>query len=71
MLKYGRNEKNDVLRFYRSRTANAILVYHIFIRRFPPSNLVVVTFLLTSLRKGFFLRRRLKRYRFFMTKLQF
>ena len=38
----------------------------IFIRRVPPSNLVVVTFLLTSLQKGFFLRPRLQRYRPFM-----
>ena len=40
----------------------------IFIRRVPPSNFVVVTFLLTSLRKGYFLRRRLKRYRVLMAK---
>ena len=38
----------------------------IFIRRVPPSNLVVVTFLLTSLRKGYFLCRWLKRYRLLM-----
>ena len=35
----------------------------IVIRRVPPSNFVVVTCLLTSLRKGYHLRRRLKRYR--------
>ena len=38
----------------------------IFIMRVLPSNFVVVTFLLTSLRKGYFLRRRLKRYRLLM-----
>ena len=38
----------------------------IFIRRVPPSNFAVVTFFLTSLRKGYLLRRRLKRYRLLM-----
>ena len=40
-----------------------------FIRRVLPSNFVVVTFLLTSLRKGYFLRRRLKRYRLLIEKI--
>ena len=40
-----------------------------FIRRVLPSNFVVVTFLLSSLRKGHFLRRRLKRYRPLMEKI--
>ena len=41
----------------------------IFIRRVPPSNFVVVTFLLTSLRKCYFLRRLLKRYRLLMAEI--
>ena len=65
MLKYGRNEK-DILRFYWSRTTKLFLGILIFIRRVPPSNFVVVTFLLSSLRTSYFLRRRLKRYQLLM-----
>ena len=36
----------------------------IFIMGVSPSNFVVVSFLLTSLRKGYFLRQRIRRYRF-------
>ena len=36
---------------------------------FPLSNVFVVTFLLTSLRKGYFLRRWLRRYRFLMAEI--
>ena len=41
----------------------------IFIGGVPPSNFVVVTFLLTALRKCYFLRLRLKRYILLMTKI--
>ena len=51
----------------QSRRSAFLLGIIIFIRRIPPSNFVVVTFLLTSLRKVYFLRRRLRRYRFLMT----
>ena len=73
MLKYGRNKKlkkkkkNDV--FVGTERQKLFWGIIIFIRRVPPSNLVVVTFLLISLRKGYFLRRRLKRYRFLMAEI--
>ena len=41
----------------------------IFVRRIPPSNLVVVTLLLTFLRKSCFFRRRHKRYRLLMAEI--
>ena len=68
MLKYGRNEKNDVCVFIGHERRKLFWGIIIFIRRVLPSNFVVVTFLLTSLRKGCFLRRRLKRYRLLIEK---
>ena len=66
MLKYGRNEKKKKKKkkmtlcvFIGHERQKLFLGIFIFIRRVPPSNLVVVTFLLTSLRNGYVLRRRL------------
>ena len=41
----------------------------IFIIGVSPSNFVVVSFLLTALRKDYFLRQRLRRYRFLMAEI--
>ena len=40
-----------------------------FIRRVPPSAFVLVTFVLAVLRKGYFLRQRLKRYQLLMEEI--
>ena len=48
MLKYGRNAKNDVLRFYESQRPQPILGIFIFIMGVSPSNFIVVSFLLKS-----------------------
>ena len=61
MLKYRRNEKMMFSVFIGHERQKLFRGIIIFIRRVPPSNFVVVTFLLTSLWKGYFLRRRLKR----------
>ena len=62
MLKYGRNEKMTFFVFIDHERQKLFWGIFIFIRRVPPSNLVGVTFLLTSLWKGYILRRRHKRY---------
>ena len=69
MLKYGRNEKMTFCIFIGQERQKLFWGIFIFIRRVPPSNLVVVTFLLTSLRKRYFLRRRLNRYRLLMAEI--
>ena len=69
MLKYGRNEEMTFCVFIGLERPKLSWGIFIFIRRDPPSNLVVVTFLLTSLRKGYCLRRRLKRYRLLMAEI--
>ena len=69
MLKYGRNEKMTFCVFNGPERQKLFWGNFSFIRRAPASNFVVVTFLLTSLRKGYFLRRRLKRYRFLMAEI--
>ena len=69
MLKYGHNEKMTFCAFIGREQQKLFWGIILFIRRVPPSNFVVVTFLLTSLRKGYFLRRRLKRYRLLMEKI--
>ena len=58
MLKYGRNEKMKFFGFVGHERQKLFWGIFIFIKRVPPSNVVVVTFLLTSLRKGYFLCRR-------------
>ena len=69
MLKYGRNEKMTFCVFVGHERHKLFWGIFIFIRRVPQSNLVVVTSLLTSFRKGYFLRRRLKRYRLLMAEI--
>ena len=69
MLKYERNEKMTFCVFIGHERQKLFWVTIIFIRRVPPSNYVVVTFLLTSLRKGYFLRRQLRRYRLLMAEI--
>ena len=69
MLKYGHDEKMMFCVFIGHEGQNLFWGIFIFIRRVAPSNLVVVTSLLTSLRKDFFLRRRLKRYRLLMAEI--
>ena len=69
MLKYGRNDKKTFCVFIGHERQKLFWGIFIFIRRVAPSNLVVVTFLLTSLRRGYFLRRRLKRYRLLMAEI--
>ena len=69
MLKYGCNEKITFCVFIGHERQKLILGIIIFIRRFPPSNLVVLTSLLTSLRMGYLLRRRLRRYRLLMAEI--
>ena len=55
MLKYGRNEKNDALLFlWITNNKSCFGGIIIFIRRVPPSNLVVVN-LADFLMKGLFL----------------
>ena len=52
---------------------NAISLFYgmfIFIMGVSPSNFVIVSFFLTSLRKGYFLRQRIRRYRFLKWELQ-
>ena len=70
MLKYGRYEKKMTFCVFigheRQKLFWGIII---FIRRVIPSNFAVVTFLLTSLRKGYYLRRRFKRYRLLMEKI--
>ena len=58
MLKYICDETNDVLRFCNERHQLFWGIF-IFIIGVPPSYFVAVSFLLTSLRKDDFLRRRL------------
>ena len=69
MLKYGRNETMTFFVLIGHERQKLFWGIIIFIRRVPPSNFVVVTFLLTSLRQGYFLRRRLKRYRLLMAEI--
>ena len=69
MLKYGRNEKMTFCVFIGHERQRLFWDIFIFIRRVPSSNFVVVTFLLISLRKVYFLRRRLERYRLLMTEI--
>ena len=58
--------KKDVLRFIGHERQKLFGGIFIFIRRVPLSNLVVLTFVTKPLRKCYFLRRRLKRYRLFL-----
>ena len=69
MLKYGRNEKMTFCVFIGHERQKLFWGILTFIRRVPPSNLAVVTFLLSSFRKGCFLRRRLKRCRLSMAEM--
>ena len=70
MLKYGINEKMTFYVLIGHERQKLFWGIIICIRRVPPSNVVVVTFLLlTSLWKGYFLRRRLKRYRHLMVEI--
>ena len=62
MLKYGRNEKMTLCVFLGHERQKLFWGIIIFIRRVPSSHFAVVTVLLAFLRKGCFLRRRLKRY---------
>ena len=68
MLKYGRNEKMTFCVFI-GHERQLFWGIIIFIMIVPPSNLVAVTFFLASLRKGYFLRRRLKRYRLLIAEI--
>ena len=68
MLKYGRNEKNDVCVLLVTNDIRSFGA-SMFSLVVPQSNCVVVSFLLTSLRKDYFLRRRLQRYRFLMAEI--
>ena len=64
MLTYGRNTKMTFCVFMSQERHKSFLGMFIFIMGVSPSNFVVVSFLLTSLRKGYFLRQRIRRYRF-------
>ena len=64
MLTYGRNAKMTFYVFMSQERHKPFLCMLIFIMGVSPSNFVVVSFLLTSLRKGYFLRQRIRRYRF-------
>ena len=64
MLTYGRNAKMTFCVFMSQERHKPFLGMFIFIMGVFPSNFVVVSFLLTSLRKGYFLRQRIRRYRF-------
>ena len=64
MLTYGRNAKMTFSVFMSQERHKPFLGMFIFIMGVFPSNFVVVSFLLTSLRKGYFLRQRIGRYRF-------
>ena len=64
MLTYGRNAKMTFYVFMSQERHKPFLGMFIFIMGVSPSNFVVVSFLLTSLRKGYFLRQRIRRYRF-------
>ena len=64
MQKKKKKKENDILPFYESRTPYPFLAILIFIMGVSLSNFVVVSFLLTSLRKVYFLRQRLRRYPF-------
>ena len=64
MLTYGRNAKMTFCVFMSQERLKPFLGMLIFIMGVSPSNFVVVSFLLTSLRKSYFLRQRIRRYRF-------
>ena len=64
MLTYGRNAKMTFCVFMSQERHKPFLGMLIFIMGVSPSNFVVVSFLLTSLRKSYFLRQRIRRYRF-------
>ena len=64
ILTYGRNAKMTFCVFMSQERHKPFLGMFIFIMGVSPSNFVVVSFLLTSLRKGYFLRQRIRRYRF-------
>ena len=69
MLKYGRNEKMTFCILIGHERQKRFGGIFIFIRRVPPSTFVVVTVLLTHLRKGYFLRRRPNSYRLLMAEI--
>ena len=69
MLKCGRNEKMTFCVFIGHERQKLFWGMFIFIRRVPPSNLVILTNMLASFRKGYFLRRRLKRYLLLMAEI--
>ena len=64
MLTYGRNAKMMLCVSMSQERHKPILGMFIFIMAVSPSNFAVVSFLFTSLRKGYFLRQRIRRYRF-------
>ena len=64
MLTYGRNAKMMLCVSMSQERHKPILGMFIFIMGVSPSNFAVVSFLFTSLRKGYFLRQRIRRYRF-------
>ena len=64
MLTYGRNAKMTFCVFMSQERHKPFLGMFIFIIGVSPSNFVVVSFLLTSLRKGYFSRQWIRRYRF-------
>ena len=68
-LKYGRNKNNVGLRLYWSRNNKSFTGIFSFIMGVPPSNFVVVSFLLTPLQKDYFLRQRLQCYRFLIAEI--
>ena len=64
MLTYGRNAKMTFCVFMSEERHKPFLGMFIFIMGVSPLNFVGVSFLLTSLRKSYFLRQRIRRYRF-------
>ena len=64
MLTYGRNVKMTFCVSMSQERHKPFLGMFIFIMGVSPSNFVVVSFLLTSLRKGYLLRQRIRRYLF-------
>ena len=64
MLTYGRNAKMTFCVFMSQERHKPFSGMFIFIMGVSPSDFAVVNFLLTSLRKGYYLRQRIRRYRF-------
>ena len=70
MLKYGRDDKMTFCAFIGHQRYKFFLTIFIFIVGVPVSSFVVLCFLLTSLGKDYFLRRRLQRYQFSMVEIE-